>query len=113
MTSFNPAFIPERDTTHPGELIQIDILEVHKWTQEQLATRLGVQRRTINELVNKRRSLSPDMALRLSKLTGTSPEYWLNLQMLFDLSRARQHKTKSIDDIVPVLVPDEEHLAVA
>lgn len=94
--------IPNREPTHPGEYIEEDILAEHGLTQQELADRLGVSRRTVNELVNKRRGVSPDMALRLARLTGSSPEIWLRLQMVHDLWRARQDTGHSIDSIRPL-----------
>jgi len=55
-----------------------------------LATSLGVSRQTVNELLRERRALSPEMALRLSKLFGNTPEFWLNLQRTVDLWDAEQ-----------------------
>ena len=69
----------------PGDFIREDILIEHGLTQQQLANRLGVSRRSINELITRRRAVSTEMALRLSELTGQSAEYWLNLQNLHDV----------------------------
>lgn len=57
-------------------------------SQQALADRLKVSRKTVNELVVGKRGITADMALRLSLLTGQSPEYWMKLQMQFDLSKA-------------------------
>lgn len=54
-------------------------------TQGELANRLRVSRRTVNQIVNERRGISADMALRLGKLTNITPQMWLNLQMAVDL----------------------------
>lgn len=94
--------LPEREPSHPGEYVQADILEAYKLTQEELANRLGVSRRTISELVNKHRGVSADMALRLSRFTQTSPDLWLNLQTMHDLWKARHGKNaEEIDRITP------------
>lgn len=77
--------IPETRPTPPGEFIKEDILTELDLTQEQLAIALGVSRRTINQLVNEKRKITADVALRLGKFTKTSPELWLNLQMAVDL----------------------------
>lgn len=77
--------IPENRPTHPGEFIREDILTEFGLTQGQLAEHLGVSRRTINQLVNEKRGISADMALRLAKFTNTSPQLWLNLQQAVDL----------------------------
>jgi addiction module HigA family antidote len=71
--------------THPGELLRDEIMPALGVTQERLAALAGVSRRTINELVNERRSLSADMAHRLARLLDTTPEFWLGLQQDVDL----------------------------
>jgi len=80
--------------THPGEFIQADILDEFHMTQDQLAGAIGVSRRTINELINERRGVSADIALRLAKFTKTSPEVWLNLQTAYDLWEASHEPSK-------------------
>ena len=71
--------------THPGEFIKEDILEEFGITQTELAERLSVSRRTINQLVNEQRGVSADMAIRLGRLTNTTPQLWLNLQTAVNL----------------------------
>ena len=82
--------ISENRPTHPGEFIREDILAEYDLTQGELADRLGVSRRSINQLVNEKRSITADMALRLAKFTNTSPQLWLNLQTAVDLWDAQQ-----------------------
>jgi addiction module HigA family antidote len=60
------------------------------WTQEEAAAELGVSRYSVNQLVNGRRSITPDMALRLEKVFGVSAESWLALQAKQDLEEARE-----------------------
>ena len=74
--------------THPGELLRDEIMPAAMLTQEKLATLLGVSRRTVNEIVTEKRSLSADMAHRLARLFNTTPELWLGLQQDMDLWRA-------------------------
>lgn len=69
----------------PGYFVRKDILNEKKMSQGELAKRLGVSRRSINELVMNRRGISTEMAVRLSKFTRQSPEFWLKLQMRYDL----------------------------
>lgn len=76
----------------PGDFIRADILGAHGISQGKLAEMLGVSRRTINQLVVDRRGVSTEMAIQLSQLTGQSPEYWLKLQMQYDLWKVRQSK---------------------
>jgi addiction module HigA family antidote len=66
-----------------------EILDTNKLTQDQLADALGVARLTVNQLVNEKRSITPDMAVRLEKLTGISASHWLTLQQNYDLWWAR------------------------
>jgi addiction module HigA family antidote len=77
--------IPENRPTHPGEFVREDILVELNLTQGELAEKLGVSRRSINQLVNEKRGVTADMALRLGKFTNTSPQMWLNLQTAVDL----------------------------
>jgi len=88
--------------THPGEMLREDFLPDYGLTVSSFAKALGVSRQTVNELLRERRSVSPDMALRLSRLFGNSPEFWLNAQRAVDLwEAARSIKTK-IDRISPL-----------
>lgn len=77
--------LTKKRPTIPGEFIQEDILEEFELTQEQLAHEIGVSRRTINEIINEKRRITADMALRLGKFTKTDPQVWLNLQNTVDL----------------------------
>lgn len=86
----------------PGEYIRCDILQEKHITQSQLAALLGVERRTVSELVNGHRAVSTEMALRLSHLTGTSPELWLNLQTRLDLWHAKREKVWVKDQVTPL-----------
>ncbi len=90
--------IPEYRPTHPGEFVREDILLELDLTQQELADKLGVSRRSINQLVNEKRRITADMALRLAKFTNTSPQVWLNLQTAVDLWDAMQ-TADSLDGI--------------
>ena len=74
-----------RKPTHPGEILREEFMAELGMSVAQLASMLGVSRQTVNELVHERRAVSPDMALRLGKLFGMSPQSWLNLQRNIDL----------------------------
>jgi len=74
-----------RPPTHPGEMLVAEFLEPLGLTQVELAERIGVPFQRVNQIVNRKRSVTPDTALRLSRLLGTSAEFWLNLQQSWDL----------------------------
>jgi len=76
---------PNRKPTHPGAIFREDVLPALKMTQTELARRLDVSRLTVSELLHEKRSLSPDLAIRLGRLTGTTPESWLRMQEALDL----------------------------
>ncbi len=88
--------------THPGELLRDEIMPAARLTQEALAGRLGVSRRTINELVSEKRSVSADMAHRLARFFDTTPEFWLGLQQDVDLWKARQAADQKYAKIKPL-----------
>jgi len=88
--------------THPGEMIREDFMPDYSLTAATLAEALGVSRQTINELLRERRALSPAMALRLSRLFGNSPEFWLNAQRAVDLWQARKTLRKNLERIKPL-----------
>lgn len=71
--------------THPGEMLSEDFIPDYGLTVAGLAESLGVSRQSVNELLRERRAVSPGMALRLSRLFGNSPEFWLNAQRAVDL----------------------------
>ena len=81
---------PNRRPTHPGALLREDVLPALGFSQAKLAELIGVSRLTVSQLLHEHRALSPDMALRLEKLTGTSAESWAKMQQAVDLWEARQ-----------------------
>ncbi len=89
---------------HPGEMIREDFLPDYGLTVAGLADALGVSRQTVNELLRERRAVSPEMALRLSKLFRNSPEFWLNAQRAVDLWDAAQAIRDNIEAIKPLTV---------
>ncbi len=88
--------------THPGEMLREDFLPDYGLTVASFARALGVSRQTINELLRERRAVSPPMALCLSRLFGTSPEFWLNAQRAVDLWDATKSIKKKIERITPL-----------
>jgi antitoxin HigA-1 len=81
---------PNRRPTHPGAILLGDVLPGLGISQGRLAELLGVSRLTVSQLLHEHRALSPDMAMRLGKLLGTSAESWLRMQEAVDLWEARQ-----------------------
>jgi addiction module HigA family antidote len=79
-----------REPTHPGEMLRAEFLDPLGLTQRELASRLGVSYPRVNELVYARRGVTPDTALRLERLLGVEAQFWLNLQLEWDLYRARR-----------------------
>jgi addiction module HigA family antidote len=75
-----------RKATHPGIILLHDFLEPMGLTQKALATHIGVSVQRVNEIVRRKRGVSPDTAWLLSEAFSTSPEFWLNLQAAHDLS---------------------------
>ena len=82
--------IKKRKPTHPGEVLREDVIKPLGLTVTEAARRLGVTRKTLSELLNCKASLSPEMAVRLSKATRTTPESWLYMQARLDLWVAEQ-----------------------
>ncbi len=92
----------ERRPVHPGEILREDFLPEYGLSVTALAEAAGVSRQSMNELLRERRALTPEMALRLSKLFGNSPEFWLNLQRNVDLWDAAQELKREIAHIHPL-----------
>ena len=82
----------KRPPTHPGGILKRHYMEPLSLTVSELAEILGVSRKTLSKIINERGSITPDMALRLSKAFKTTPELWLNLQQSYDLWQA-SHKS--------------------
>ena len=77
--------ITEKQPVTPGTILFEKFIEPNGLSQEYLAKSIKVARRRINEIINGKRSITSDTALRLAHLFNTTPEYWLNLQMKYDL----------------------------
>ena len=94
----------KRRPTHPGEMLREDFLPDYGLTVSGLAEAVGVSRQSINELLRERRGVSPEMALRLSRLFGNSPEFWLNAQQAVELWDAAQAVKEDVERIKPLSV---------
>ncbi len=75
---------------HPGEVLKEDFLKPAGISQYALAKALGVPQIRISQIVNGKRAITPDTALRLARHFGTTPEFWLGMQMQYDLEVARE-----------------------
>lgn len=96
---------PQYRVAHPGEHLREDYMPDCGFTVASLAAALGVSRQSVNELINERRGVSADMALRLGRLFSQSPESWLDLQRDVDLWDARQAIKDDLVRIKPLPVP--------
>jgi addiction module HigA family antidote len=94
----------ESRSIHPGEILREDFLPDYELSVTALAEAAGVSRQSMNELLRERRAVSPEMALRLGKLFGNSPEFWLNLQRSVDLWNAARGLKREIAQIRPLQV---------
>lgn len=94
-----------RPPTHPGEMLREEFLLPMSISQKDLAAAIHVPFQRVNELVNQKRGVTPSTALRLAKFFGMSADFWLNLQMRWDLYRARQLEEEELESI-----QDYQHL---
>ena len=90
-----------RIPTHPGEMLLEEFLTPMGITQKELADNIEVPYQRINEIVNGRRGITPSTALRLAKFFDVSPDFWMNLQLRWDLYFARQDENKVLERIQP------------
>lgn len=93
----------KRRPTHPGEMLREDYMPDFELTVSAMARAIGVSRQSVNELVRERRAVSPDMALRLGRLFGNRPEFWLDAQRAVDLWDARQATQSAVEKIEPLV----------
>ena len=88
--------------THPGEILREDVLPALRMTQVEFAQRLGVTRLTVSELLHEKRSMTPEMALRVATLLRTTPESWLRMQEAVDLWQVRQERADKLAEVKPL-----------
>ena len=84
---------------HPGEILLEEFLKPMRISQNRLAMELRVPCHRVNEIVRGRRGITADSALRLSKFFGTTPDFWLNLQISYDLVAAQEHLKEELPRI--------------
>ncbi len=87
---------------HPGEMLRLDFMPDYDLTVSELAESLGDSRQSVNELLRERRAVSPEMALRLARLFGNSPKFWLNAQCAVALWTVAQSGKEEVDRIKPL-----------
>ena len=90
-----------REPTHPGEMLLEEFLRPMGITQRELATAIHVPYQRINEIINQKRGVTPSTSLRLAKFFGVSEDFWLNLQLRWNLYKARQSETEELKRIKP------------
>ena len=88
-----------RQPTHPGEMLLEDFLTPMVITQRELADAIQVPYQRVNEIVNGKRGITPSTALRLAKFFGMTPDFWMNLQLRWDLYHAQQDEQPILDHI--------------
>ncbi|PJA73603.1 addiction module antidote protein, HigA family [bacterium CG_4_9_14_3_um_filter_65_15] len=93
-----------REPTHPGEMLLEEFLKPMGLSQRDLAEGIFVPYQRVNELVNRRRGITPSTALRLSKYFGNSAGFWMNLQHRWDLYQALRSEEQALKSIHPVQV---------
>jgi len=88
--------VTTRKPAHPGTVFREDVMKPLNLSVTEAARRLGVSRKTLSEFINEKASLSPEMAMRISIATDTSPESWLNMQLKLTLWIAEQNKPSDV-----------------
>ena len=91
-----------REPTHPGEMLLEEFLKPMGISQRKLANLLQVPYQRVNEIINSKRGITPSTALRLALVLEMSEDFWLNLQLRWDLYRARQKESKILQSIRPL-----------
>jgi len=86
--------MPMKNPVHPGRIVRHDCLEPLGLSVTEGAKVLWVTRQTLSNVINGKSGISPEMAIRLSKAFGSTPETWLRMQVAYDLAAARNHETK-------------------
>ena len=92
----------KRIPSHPGQILKEEFLDELNISQTELASALGTTFRTINEIINEKRNISTEIAIKLSRFFRTSIELWLNLQNQYDIYRIYNKKKEMIDKVRPL-----------
>ncbi len=98
--------MPKLKPIHPGEILREEFMIPLKLNPHKLALALRVPAPGVYEIVKKERAVSMEMALRLARFFSTTPEFWVNLQVHFDLEVARDKEQRNVDqEVRPMTVP--------
>ncbi len=89
----------DRSPTHPGVMLREEFLDPLNITQRELADAILVPYQRVNEIINEKRGITPNTALRLAKYFGNTPGFWMNLQLRFDLYQAQKVDNDEIKNI--------------
>jgi len=93
-----------RTPTHPGEMLLEEFLKPMGISQRELAQAINVPYQRINEIINGKRGITPSTALRLAKVFGVSADFWMNIQLRWDLYFAKESESKALKNIKPLPV---------
>ena len=93
---------PRLRNVHPGEVLEQEFLQPMGLSQNAMARALGVPPRRVNEIVLGRRAVTADTALRLSRALGTSAEFWMNLQVCYDLEETARQIESTLASVQPL-----------
>ena len=97
-----------RAPTHPGEMLLEEFLIPMGLTQRELANAIHVPYQRVNEIINQKRGITPSTALRLSKVFGISEDFWMNLQLRWDLYFAKNKEEVELQSIQPFEIPKSQ-----
>ena len=86
--------MPMKNPAHPGRIVKNACLEPLGLSVTEGAEILGVTRQALNNVINGKSGISPEMAIRLAKAFGSTPEVWLRMQLAYDLAQARKNESK-------------------
>ncbi len=100
-----------REPTHPGEMLLEEFLKPMGMTQKELSNAIKVPYQRVNEIINGKRGITPSTALRLARFFGTSEDFWLNLQLRWDLYRAMKKEEDVLCQIHPLKINGEASFA--
>ena len=88
-----------REPTHPGEMLLEEFLIPMEITEEKLANAINVPYQLVTEIINKKREITPSIALRLSKFFGMSDDFWISLQLRWDLFKTKKEEERELESI--------------